>query len=141
MINVLKQIMFFCCSFMFIFIAIFGSFNLIALANTDKQNDQLIEKISRDFTKKFCNGIGFGLSKESAMNFADKENSLTFQKRNGFDDLNKKLLSIKIAYLVIDTCGYPLDLKGENGVHEFEKVFNEGENIKILSLLKNWFKL
>ena len=128
MINTLKQIMFFCCSFMFIFIAIFGSFNLIALANTDKQNDQLIEKISRDFTKKFCNGIGFGLSKESAMNFADKENSLTFQKRNGVNELNKKLLANKIAYSVIDTCGYPLGLKGEDGVLEFEKEYNSMKN-------------
>ena len=128
MINTLKQIMFFCFSFMFIFISIFGSFNLIALANTDKQNDQLIEKISRDFTKKFCNGIGFGLSKESAMNFADKENSLTFQKRNGVNELNKKLLANKIAYSVIDTCGYPLGLKGEDGVLEFEKEYNSMKN-------------
>ena len=128
MINTLKQIMFFCCSFIFIFISIFGSFDLIALANTDKQNDQLIEKISRDFTKKFCNGIGFGLSKESAMNFADKENSLTFQKRNGVDELNKKLLVNKIAYSVIDSCGYPLGLKGEDGVFEFEKEYNSMKN-------------
>ena len=128
MINTLRQIMFFCCSFIFIFISIFGSFNLITFANTDKQNDQLIEKISRDFTKKFCNGIGFGLSKESAMNFADKENSLTFQKRNGVNELNKKLLANKIAYSVIDTCGYPLELKGEDGVLEFEKEYNSMKN-------------
>ncbi len=30
----------------------------------------LITKVSKSFTKKFCNSIGFGLSKESAMNFS-----------------------------------------------------------------------
>ena len=124
MINALKRIVFDCCTFLFIFLSIFGSFDLVAVANTEKQNDQLIEKISRDFTKKFCNGLAFGLSKDSAMDFADKENSLTFQKKKGIDKLNKKLLANKIAYSVIDTCGYPLGLRGEDGVNEFEKEYN-----------------
>ena len=124
MINSLKQIIFVCFSFLFIFLSIFGSFNLVAVANTENQNDQLIEKISRDFTKKFCNGLAFGLSKDSAMEFADKENSLTFQKKKGFDKLNKKVLANKIAYSVIDTCGYPLGLRGEDGVNEFQEEYN-----------------
>ena len=124
MINSLKQIIFVCFSFLFIFLSIFGSFNLVAVANTENQNDQLIEKISRDFTKKFCNGLAFGLSKDSAMEFADKENSLTFQKKKGFDKLNKKVLANKISYSVIDTCGYPLGLRGEDGVNEFQEEYN-----------------
>ena len=124
MINALKQIIFIFLSFLFIFVSIFDSFNLVAVANTEKQNDQLIEKISKDFTKKFCNGVAFGLSKDSAMIFADKENSLIFQKKKGVDKLNKELLSNKIAYSVIDSCGYPLGLRGEEGVNQFEKEYN-----------------
>ncbi len=39
----------------------------------------LIEKISKDYTKKFCNSIGFGLSRESAMNFSFSENKEIFK--------------------------------------------------------------
>ena len=51
----------------------------------------MIKKISKDYTKKFCNGIGFGLSKESAMNFANKENNLIFENKKGVQGLDKQL--------------------------------------------------
>ena len=38
----------------------------------------LIKKVSQSYTKKFCNSIGFGLSKESAMKFSLKENKTQF---------------------------------------------------------------
>ena len=80
----------------------------------------MIKKISKDYTKKFCNGIAFGLSKESAMNFANKENRLIFDKKKGVDRLDQKLIASEISISVVETCGYPLDLKGEEGINEFE---------------------
>ena len=115
-----KKITFVILSIVFIFSLSFGLFNLKVFAYSEKQNNQLIDKISKDYTKKFCNGIGFGLSKESAMNFANKENNLTFHNKKGIDTINKELLANNIAISIIDTCGYPLNLKGEEGIKKFK---------------------
>ena len=90
------------------------------LADSEKQNDQLIEKISKDYRKKFCNGIAFGLSKESAMNFANKENYLIFHDKKGMDTLNKTILANQIAIEVVENCGYLVILRGQEGISRFE---------------------
>ena len=87
------------------------------------KNNNLIEKISSDYTKKFCNSIGFGLSKESAMNFSFSENKKIFEKRKGFNDIDKILLANKIAFSVIDNCGYQLDLYGDKAIEEFANLY------------------
>tara|TARA_B100000579_G_scaffold347770_1_gene300948 strand:- start:307 stop:720 length:414 start_codon:yes stop_codon:yes gene_type:complete len=106
-----------------LFTSTFFSFYREAFAISEKQSEQLIEKISRDYTKKFCNGIAFGLSKDSAMSFANKENNLIFQKKKGVDSLNKKIIANKISISVIESCGYPINLKGEEGIEKFENEY------------------
>ena len=86
---------------------------------SDVKDSILIDKISKDFTKKFCNSIGFGLSKESAMNFSLSENKEIFKNRKGINNISKELLAHKIAYSVIDGCGYQLDLYGDQDIEEF----------------------
>ena len=83
----------------------------------------LIKKASQSYTKKFCNSIGFGLSKESAMNFSLKENNQVFMKRKGFNNINKELLAEKIAIGVVEKCGYPISLSGEEGIIEFKSYY------------------
>ena len=83
----------------------------------------LIKKVSKSYTKKFCNSIGFGLSKESAMNFSLKENNQVFNKRKEFNNINKELLAEEIAIKVVETCGYPINLSGEEGVLEFKSYY------------------
>ena len=83
----------------------------------------LIKKASQSYTKKFCNSIGFGLSKESAMNFSLKENNQVFKKRKGFDHINKELLAEEIAVDVVEKCGYPINLAGESGIMEFKSYY------------------
>ena len=90
---------------------------------SDKTNEVLIKKISRDYTKKFCNGIAFGLSKESAIEFATKENNLIFNKKIISNDIDRRLIANQIAISVLDGCGYPLNLKGEEDIREFEKEY------------------
>ena len=80
----------------------------------------LIKKASQSYTKKFCNSIGFGLSKESAMNFSLKENNQVFNKRKGFNKINKELLAEEIAISVVEECGYPINLSGEKGFLDFK---------------------
>ena len=89
----------------------------------EAKDSKLIEQISKDFTKKFCNSIGFGLSKESAMKFSFSENKKIFKKRKGIKDISNKLLAHEIAYSVIDGCGYQLDLYGDNDIEEFSNYY------------------
>ena len=79
----------------------------------EAKDSNLIEKISKDYTKKFCNSIGFGLSRESAMRFSFSENKEIFKNRKGIKNIDKELLAQKIASSVIDGCGYKLNLYGE----------------------------
>ena len=90
---------------------------------SESSNSDLIKKVSRSYTKKFCNAVGFGLSKESAMSFSINENNQVFKKRKEFNNINKDLLSEKIALEVVEKCGYPINLKGEKGIQEFKNFY------------------
>ena len=93
----------------------FSFFDLKYAEASTIQNDKLIERISNDYTNKFCNSIAFGLSQESAMNFAYKENNLIFKNKKGIESINKDLIANKIAISVIDYCGYIVNLNGKLG--------------------------
>ena len=119
--------------FPFIFIlytALF--FQTDVLYASENGNSSFIKKFSRSYTKKFCNAIGFGLSKESAMNFSFEENKQVFKKRKEMYNVNKELLAEEIAISVIEQCGYPIDLYGEEGIQEFKSYYlsKDQENSK-----------
>ena len=94
-----------------------------ALSAAEMDPSVFIEKVSKSYTKKFCNAIGFGLSKESAMNFSLEENKQVFKKKKEINTINKELLAEEIAVSVIEKCGYPLSLSGEKGVLEFKNYY------------------
>ena len=104
-------------------------FSTLFIFHTDKLyaseslDSTLIKKVSRSYTKKFCNSIGFGLSKESSMNFSLKENNQVFNKRKNFENINKEALAEEIAIGVIEKCGYPIKLSGEKGIMEFKNYY------------------
>ena len=111
--------------FSFIFIAFSSSifFYPEVLYASEIDDSVLIKKISQSYTNKFCNSIGFGLSRDSAMNFSLKENNQVFKKRKGFNKVDKELLSEEIARKVIESCGYPINLSGEEGILEFKSYY------------------
>ena len=90
-------------------------------ASTIKQNDELIERIAKDFSKKFCNGVGFGLSQESAVNFAMKENVAIFKNKKGIENIDTKAIGEKVSISVDEKCGYLLHLPEEQWGLNFEK--------------------
>ena len=94
-----------------------------SLSATEGIDNKLINKVSQSYTKKFCNAIGFGLSKESAMDFSLAENKQVYNKKKGFNDINKELLAEQIAISVIEKCGYPINLSGEKGILEFKNYY------------------
>ena len=97
----------------FIFFFVLGSFVLEVNSLTTKQNDKLMERIANDFSKKFCNGVGFGLSQESAENFAMEENMAIFRKKKGIANVDSKTISEKISKSVFEKCAYPISLSAD----------------------------
>ena len=98
-------------------------FHTDELYASESVDSTLIKKVSRSYTKKFCNSIGFGLSKESSMNFSLKENNQVFNKRKNFENINKEALAEEIAIGVIEKCGYPIKLSVEKGIMEFKNYY------------------
>ena len=105
----------------FVFTVVFSSFDLEVNALSVKQNDELIERIAKDFSKKFCNGVGFGLSQESAVNFAMKENMAIFKNKKGIENIDAKAIAEKVFISVGDKCGYSLNLSGDQWEIAFKK--------------------
>ena len=99
------------------------SFNIEKATALDNQAKKLTEKISKDYSKKFCNAVAFGLSKESAMDFSIEENKKTFQNKKGIQNIDKELLAEKIAILTIENCGYLVNIQGEKGIQQFKDYY------------------
>ena len=49
---------------------IYIPYPILALDNNNQDLIALSKKVSNNFASKFCNGIGFGLSRDSAFTFA-----------------------------------------------------------------------
>ena len=103
--------------------------NVKAVSAIEKYDAKLIQKISKDYTKKFCNSIAFGLSKESAMNFSIAENKQVFKNKKGVNKINKELLAEEIAISTVENCGYLINLKGQKGIEEFKKYYLDKEKV------------
>ena len=110
-------------AFIILIFSTFLIFHTDELYASESGDSTLIKKVSRSYTKKFCNSIGFGLSKESSMNFSLKENNQVFKKRKNFENINKEALAEEIAIGVIEKCGYPIKLSGEKGIMEFKNYY------------------
>tara|TARA_E500000331_G_C16983271_1_gene594490 strand:- start:40 stop:441 length:402 start_codon:yes stop_codon:yes gene_type:complete len=116
----LKKIIFI---FTFLVCSVTYFFHTEVLYAYESDDSVLIKKVSQSYTKKFCNAIGFGLSKDSAMTFSLEENKKVFEKRKGIDNINEDKLAEEIAISVIEKCGLPLRLYGEKGIQDFRKYY------------------
>ena len=110
-------------TFFIILITVTTSFDVNVVLAAESEPSVLVKKISKDYTKKFCNSIAFGLSKDSAMKFSLAENKKVFEKRKGFKDIDKDSIAEEVAIAVVNSCGYPLNLYGEKGIKEFENYY------------------
>ncbi len=128
MIKNLKKIFFGLFSLLFIFCTTLIVFQTNISYALESDNSGFIKKVSKSYTKRFCNAIGFGLSKESAMNFSLEENKQVFKKRKEITNINKEQLAEEIAILVTEQCGYPLNLSGEKGILEFKDYYLSKDN-------------
>tara|TARA_B100000614_G_scaffold237051_1_gene234993 strand:+ start:224 stop:613 length:390 start_codon:yes stop_codon:yes gene_type:complete len=114
---------------MLITITLSLNLNIKPVSAIEKYDAKLIEKISKDYTKKFCNSIAFGLSKESAMNFSIAENKQVFKNKKGVNEINKEILAEQIAISTVENCGYIINLKGQKGIEEFKSYYLDKEKV------------
>ncbi len=119
----LKKSLLLITSSIFILLTILIGINIEIVSASEVESSSLIKKVSKSYTKKFCNAIAFGLSKESAMNFSIKENKQVFEKRKGMEKINRDLLAEEISTSVVEQCGYPINLSGEKGIKEFKSYY------------------
>ncbi len=102
---------------------------LIALAshNSDPTVSLLQNRISRNFSKKFCSAIQNGLSKDEAMTSAiiKTENVVSFSYSPQKKFIEKADLANQISIKVINDCGWSFGLMGKEGIDYFKSYFLE----------------
>ena len=99
----------------------------LSLTTTDPNADLLQNRISKNFSKKFCRAVQNGLSKDEAMTSAiiKTENIISFSYNPQKKWIEKDDLANHISLEVINNCGWSFGLIGNEGVDYFKKYFLE----------------
>ena len=115
--------------FSVVFIAIFLLNPCITFAShtSDPTVSLLQTRISNNFSKKFCNSIQNGLSKDEAMTSAiiKTENIISFSYNPQKKWIEKEDLANQISIKVINECGWSFGLIGKEGIDYFKSYFLE----------------
>ena len=102
---------------------------LISFAShtTDPTVSLLQNRISKNFSKKFCSAIQNGLSKDEAMRSAiiKTENIVSFSYNPQKKWIEKEDLANQISIKVINDCGWSFGLMGKEGTDYFKSYFLE----------------
>ena len=102
---------------------------LISFAShtSDPTVSLLQNRISNNFSKKFCNALQNGLSKDEAMTSAiiKTENIVSFSYNPQKKWIEKEDLANQISIKVINECGWSFGLIGKEGIDYFKSYFLE----------------
>ena len=96
--------------------------------NTSDPTVSLLQnRITKNFSKKFCNAIQNGLSKDEAMTSAiiKTENIVSFSYNPQKKWIEKDDLANQISINVINQCGWSFGLIGKEGLDYFKSYFLE----------------
>ena len=115
--------------FSFVFFAVVFLHPLITFAShiSDPSVSLLQNRISKNFSKKFCNAIQNGLSKDEAMtsSIVKTENIVSFSYNPQKKWIEKEDLANQISIKVINDCGWSFGLMGKEGIDYFKSYFLE----------------
>ena len=102
-------------------------FAVVASHISDPTVSLLQNRISNNFSKKFCKAIQNGLSKDEAMTSAiiKTENIVSFSYNHQKKWIEKEDLANQISLKVINDCGWSFGLIGKEGVDYFRNYFLE----------------
>ena len=102
-----------------------------ALTNASHTSDPTVSllqnRISNNFTKKYCKAIQNGFSKDEAMTSAiiKTENIVSFSYNPQKKWIEKEDLANQISIKVVNNCGRSFGLIGKEGIDYFKKYFLE----------------
>ena len=94
---------------------------------SDPSVSLLQNRISNNFSKKYCNAIKNGFSKDEAMKSAivKTENIISFSYNPQKKWIEKSDLANQISLQVVNDCGWSFGLIGKEGVDYFKSYFLE----------------
>ena len=100
---------------------------IFALNTSDPSVSLLQNRISNNFSKKYCKAIQNGLSKDEAMKTAiiKTENIISFSYNPQKKWIEKDDLANQISIKVVNDCGWSFGLIGKEGVNYFKSYFLE----------------
>ena len=99
----------------------------LAFDKSDPSVSLLQNRISNNFSRKYCKAIQNGLSKDEAMKSAivKTENILSFSYNPQKKWIEKNDLANQISLQVVNDCGWSFGLIGREGVDYFKSYFLE----------------
>jgi len=99
----------------------------LAFDASDPSVSLLQNRISNNFSRKYCSAIQNGLSKDEAMKSAivKTENIISFSYNPQKKWIEKSDLANQISLKVVNDCGWSFGLIGKAGVDYFKKYFLE----------------
>ena len=115
--------------FVFLLYIIFQLKPAIGLSfdTSDPSVSLLQNRISNNFSKKYCNAIQNGFSKDEAMKSAiiKTENIISFSYNPQKKWIEKNDLANQISSKVVNDCGRSIGLIGNEGINYFKSYFLE----------------
>ena len=111
----------------FLVIYFFNPLKVIAFDTSDSSVSLLQNRISNNFSRKYCRSIQNGFSKDEAMKSAivKTENIISFSYNPQKKMIEKDDLANQISLQVINDCGWSFGLIGKEGVDYFKSYFLE----------------
>ena len=99
----------------------------LAFETSDPSVSLLQNRISNNFSKKFCKAIQNGFSKDEAMksSIVKTENIISFSYNPQKKWIEKDDLAKQISLQVVNDCGWTFGLIGKDGVDYFKSYFLE----------------
>ena len=99
----------------------------LAFDTSDPSVSLLQNRISNNFSRKYCNSIQNGFSKDEAMksSIVNTENIISFSYNPQKKWIEKDDLASQISLQVVNTCGLSFGLIGKEGVDYFKSYFLE----------------
>ena len=116
--------------FLGLFFFIFHLLNppiVLAFDTSDPSVSLLQDRISNNFSRKYCKSIQNGFSKDEAMKSAivKTENIISFSYNPQKQWIEKDDLANQISLQVVNDCGWSFGLIGKEGVDYFKSYFLE----------------
>ena len=114
-------------SLIFLIIYLFNTSLGLAFDTSDPSVSLLQNRISNNFSRKYCKAIQNGFSKDEAMKSAivKTENIISFSYNPQKKWIEKDDLANQISLQVVNDCGWSFGLIGKEGVDYFKSYFLE----------------